>query len=129
MKAVPMVLRDPVRIPVAIPATDEVGSGRGVAGDVDGVGAVEAAHGVGAFAAEDGVARGPPGDVLDERLGRPSQVTLFVPSVAVPVARLIVRGVVTTLIPQPKQRPSLSLRGKASPSPVIWSCPQPCSKP
>ena len=37
-----------------------------------------------------------------------SQVTLFVPSVAVPAARLMVRGAVTTLDPQAKQRPSLS---------------------
>ena len=51
-----------------------------------------------------------------------SQVTVFVPSVAVPVARLMVRLVVTTLAEQAKQRPSLSgWKPGWSPSPVIVS--------
>ena len=59
-----------IRIPVAIPAVEEIGSARGVAGDVDGVAAVVAVHEVGALAADDVVARGPAGGVLGERLGR-----------------------------------------------------------
>src|SRR5215217_3197397 len=58
-----------------------------------------------------------------------SQVTVFVPSVAVPVARFTVRLAVTAVVPQVKQRSSLSAWTPGwSPSPVISSCPQPGSK-